>query len=203
MLARDAAFTIIDFETTGVVGDAPSLPWQIGLVFFAQGRVRGDHQFTSLLHVGNRPFNFYAPGRHAQLRREIAAAPALCDLWPVLTGWLTDRLLAAHNTGTEKKCLGEAFPLWRCGGWIDTLALARIAYPDVSSHQLSDLLAILNLKERTDRLCPGREAHDALYDACASAVLLEHFLALPGWENATVEHLMNARPESYHRLRKK
>ncbi|MDT8391205.1 MAG: exonuclease domain-containing protein [Lentisphaeria bacterium] len=203
MLARDAAFTSIDFETTGVVGDAPSLPWQVGLVFFAAGRVRGDHQFTSLLRVGDRPFNFYAPGRHARLRKEIAAAPTLCDLWPVLTGWLTNRLLVAHNTATEKKCLSEAFPLWRCGGWIDTLTLARIAYPDASSHQLSDLLAILNLKEATDRLCPGLEAHDALYDACASAVLLEHFLALPGWENVTVEHLLNARPESYRRLRKK
>ena len=203
MLARDAAFTIIDFETTGVVDEAPSVPWQIGMVFFAGGRVRDEHQFTSLLRVGERPFNPYAPGRHAQLRNEIAAAPALCDLWPVLTGWLTDRLLVAHNAGTEKKCLGEAFPLWRCGGWIDTLALARVAYPDLPSHQLSDLLASLNLTSRTNQMCPGLEAHDALYDAFASAVLLEHFLALPGWENVTVDHLINARPESYHRLRKK
>jgi DNA polymerase III epsilon subunit-like protein len=48
------------------------------------------------------------------------------------------------------------------------------------------------LKERVDTFCPGREPHDSLYDAVACAVLLEHYLSLPGWERMTVEALSEA-----------
>ena len=37
--------------------------------------------------------------------------------------------------------------------------------------------------------CPGRAPHDARYDATACALLLSHFLALPGWEQVTVQGL--------------
>ncbi|MBI9021452.1 MAG: hypothetical protein JEZ10_09405, partial [Verrucomicrobia bacterium] len=51
---------------------------------------------------------------------------------------------------------------------------------------LGDLIAGLNLEPRVRELCPRGEAHDALYDAVACAVLLEKILALPGWERLTV-----------------
>ncbi len=199
MLAKDAAFTVIDFETTGVVDDHPNAPWQIGVVFFARGRLRDEHMFSSLINVGERPFNPYAPGRHAQLRNEILHAPTMRGLWPILVDWLDHRLLVAHNVATEKNCLTAAFPMHAFGPWLDTLSLARIAYPDAPSHQLEDLLERLQLKPRVATRCPGLAPHDALYDACASAVLLEHFLALPGWDKLTVEELADARARRYHR----
>jgi DNA polymerase III epsilon subunit-like protein len=54
---------------------------------------------------------------------------------------------------------------------------------------LDEAVEALGLAARVRALCPGREAHDALYDAFACAVLLEHFLGLPGWERVTVEAL--------------
>lgn len=186
MRAREAEFVIIDFESTGSVEGYAVEPWQIGLVFFARGALAPECRYTSLLRIGNRPFNPYAPGRHAVLREELAHAPALGHLWPTLRPWLTGRPLVAHNTSTERKFLGEAFPLHPLGPWIDTLDLARRAYPQLQSHKLEDLTDRLGLTARVAQHCPDLAPHDALYDAVASGILLEHILALPSWQHATL-----------------
>lgn len=200
--ASQATFAVLDFETTGEVPGHPNLPWQIGLVGFAGGQPCPANQFASLLQVGDRPFNPYAPGRHAQLRDDICRAPTLPDLWPQLANRLLGRPLVAHNVATEKKCLAEAFPLHVFGPWIDTLKLVRVAYPQAPSHQLPDLLDLLGLRQAVAALCPGLESHDALYDAVGCALLFAHLLALPGWQTLTVPDLARARPAGYHRARR-
>ncbi len=201
MLASQATLAVLDFETTGTVRNLPNEPWQIGMVLFHHGKVVTDTSFTSLLRVGDRPFNRYAPGRHDQLRDQIAAAPTLQELWPYLKPWLSNRCLAAHNIATEKNVLTQAFPLHPMGPWVDTLKLARIAYPDHPSHKLEDLIADLGIKPRIDASCPGLEAHDALYDAIACATLLEFLLSLPDWDTLPLDTLARAKPTHYHRLR--
>ncbi len=188
--ARQACFTVMDFETTGAVEGYPVEPWQLGLVRVRGGRVCADEAFESLLRVaGNRPFNPRAPGRHAQLRAELAESPAPGDLWPGLAPWVTGVPLVAHNTGTERNVLARLAPLHQFGPWVDTLLLVRKAYPALDSKALEDVVAALGLERRVRELCPGREAHDALYDAFACATVLEYFLNLPGWERVTVEAL--------------
>jgi DNA polymerase III epsilon subunit-like protein len=103
--------------------------------------------------------------------------------------------------GTEKKFLRQAFPLHPIGPWIDTLKLARLAHPDLSSHKLEDLLKHFGLMDQVDRMAPGLAPHDALYDAVACAVLLETLLALPGWSEVSVTALSKATPARYHRTR--
>ena len=78
-----------------------------------------------------------------------------------------------------------AFPVCGVKWW----TLARLAYPDLENHKLENLIRWLGLKEQIDADCPHAEPHDALYDAIASARLIEHILALPGWEDASVEDL--------------
>jgi DNA polymerase III subunit epsilon len=51
------------------------------------------------------------------------------------------------------------------------------------------LVVLLGLKPEVDALCPARSAHDALYDAVASAMLLEHLLKQPGWSDISVGEL--------------
>ena len=80
-------------------------------------------------------------------------------------------------------------PMHRFGPWIDTLKIARKAWPECPSYALEDLIEILGLRQRIETLCPGRGAHDALYDAVASAVLLEHLIEQPEWNGATVGEL--------------
>ncbi|MEI7903332.1 MAG: hypothetical protein WCK89_24090, partial [bacterium] len=82
--------------------------------------------------------------------------------------------------------LRRAAPLHPLGPWLDTRALTRLAYPGLSDHGLSAVIDHLGLEGRLRAISPQGEAHDAGYDACACAVLLEHLLALPRWEGVTL-----------------
>lgn len=199
MRVTDLNLVALDFETTGLVAGYPDEPWQIGLVLVRGGRMDADCQYSSLLRVGPRPFNRFAPGRHAELRDQLAVAPPLAQLWPLLRQWLVDRPLVAHNAATERRITRTAFPLHTFGPWIDTLKLARVAYPQHPTHKLEDLVNDLDLAGRVASACPDRESHDALYDAIACGVLLEHLLGLPGWQHVTLHNLVNASPRHFHR----
>lgn len=188
-LATSATIRVIDFETTGSVKGYPVEPWQIGVVELINGQVNPEPILDSLLQIDERPFNNRAPGRHAQLRHELATAPTPAELWPHLADALSGYPLAAHNVGTERTVLNTIAPLHQLGPWIDTLALARYAYPDLETRALEHLIVQLGLASRLTILCPNRAPHDALYDAYASALLLEHLLALPGWQTTTIDAL--------------
>lgn len=190
--AARATFTVLDFETTGSVAGWPTEPWQIGLVEIVAGRLQPG-RFDSWLHVApERPFNPYAPGRHAQLRDELAEAPTLAGLWPQLAPrWVLGRPLVAHNIATERVTLRRAWPLLKPPTWIDTLRLVRRCYPHLSSAALEDVTTELDLQTPLKAACSGRAPHDALYDATACALLLLHFLSLPGWENVTLQALID------------
>ncbi|MFU8780131.1 MAG: exonuclease domain-containing protein [Kiritimatiellia bacterium] len=190
MLARDMVMTAIDFEGTGAVRGYADEPWQVGLVQIRGGMVSSAHLYEHLLHVGDRPFNRYAPGRHAELREKLKVAPELPSLWPELRHYLDGVPLVAHNAATEQRYLSGAFPLHICTIWIDTLKLSRLAYPGLPSYKLDDVLSSLGLVAQVGAVVPGREPHDALYDAVGCAVLLCHLLAQPGWQKVTLEDLV-------------
>ena len=202
MLASQATITVLDFEGTGLVQGYPDEPWQIGLVQIKNGAIQPDTIFESLLQVGERPFNRYAPGRHADLRAEMKVAPTLPSLWAQLRPQLEGTLLAAHNTPSEHRYLSSAFPLHPPERWIDTLKLIRVVYPTLKSHKLDDVLEQMKLTAALDAILPGREAHDALYDAICCALLLEAILKLPGWESVTVEALQRATPHHFHKRKR-
>ncbi|MBR0459970.1 MAG: hypothetical protein IJJ26_12090 [Victivallales bacterium] len=190
MLLRDLTIVAIDFETTGQVKHHTNLPWQLGAVVFRGAQILPEPRISLFLRVpDDHPFNPYTPGRWAELRETLAQAPSLPELWPQLAPWLTGHPLAAHNAPTERKMLRQAFPLQPFDCWIDTLRLARAAYPNLPSYALSDLLDSLELTPRAQALCPALAPHDACYDAVACALLLEHILALPQWHNLELEHL--------------
>ena len=189
--ANELSITVLDYESTGTVSGLPAEPWQIGCVYLENGRMNSATLYESLLRVGPRPFSPYAPGRHHQLRREIAAAPTPQENWTVLQRHLLNRPLCAHNVGTEKKFTRQTAPLHRFGPWIDTLRLSRAVWPNACSYDLENLCNTLNLKPRAETLLPGRDYHDALFDACCGALLLEYILALPAWGQLTLDELLH------------
>jgi len=190
---RDMVLTAIDFEGTGMVQGYPDEPWQVGLVQIRGGEVSLSHSYEQYLYIGDRPFNRFAPGRHAELREELRSAPRLPSLWTALRPYLCDVPLVAHNAATEKRYLSQAFPLHIASTWIDTLTLVRFAYPGLASYKLEDVLSGVGLQSRVATLVPGREPHDAFYDAVGCAVLLAHLLAQPGWQELTVADLQRVR----------
>lgn len=189
MNARAAAYTIIDFETTGTVKGLPEEPWQIGMAKLDAGAYSPD-TYTTHLRIGNRPFNPYAPGRHAEQRAELAAAPTCAESWPHWMPWLQNRILVAHNAGTEKKILRHIMPMHHWPHWIDTLHLSRRIWPGLPSYTLADICHHAALIPLIRTRCPDRDWHDALFDAIATATLLEWLLALPDWHNLPLAALL-------------
>ena len=182
-------FTALDFETTGHVAGHPSEPWQIGLIQLRGKDLLPATAFESLLRVApDRPFNPAAPGRHAQLRAELAVAPTPHDLWPSLLPRLQNRVLIAHNIATERNLLLHIAP-FHAFQWIDTLRLVRVAYPTLASKALEDLIPVLHLSDELARLAPNRAPHDALYDAIACALLFRHIVTLPSWQHIELQQL--------------
>lgn len=199
-MSRLLPFCAIDFETTGSVAGYPVEPWQVGVV---RWDLEGAPEFwESLLRVGPRPFHPRAPGRHAVLRGELAQSPSLMDRLPELRRYCGGVPLVAHNIGTERRCLRDAVPMEAFGPWLDTLKLARCAWPEAPSHRLEDLLESLGLAEEVASWLPGREAHDALYDALGSAVLLRHLLAQPEWREVSTRVLMNPDLTGFYRRKR-
>ena len=194
MLVREATITFIDFEGTGVIASYPDEPWQIGLVLWRRGELIRESLTSRLLHVADRPFSPHAPGRHASCREALASAPHLPDLWPSLRHWFDSDAIAAHNAATEKRYLRTAFPMLRIPQWIDTLTLARAAYPGLKSYALEDLVNALHLETDLNKLVPDKGPHDALYDAAASALILLKLIDSDAWCNMTLEALAMVRP---------
>jgi DNA polymerase III epsilon subunit-like protein len=190
------SFTAIDFETTGSVEGYPVEPWQIGVVEVDENG--GIATWESWLRIGHRPFHPRAPGRHEQLRDQLTAAPKLMDCLGEIRKRCVGKPLVAHNIPTERNLIQEAFPLESFGPWVDTLKLARSAWPDLASHKLEDVVKVFRLEDRLQDLLPGREAHDALYDAAASALFLRHLLDQPGWEGVGLEVLQHPSQTAWH-----
>jgi DNA polymerase III epsilon subunit-like protein len=201
MLAREATITVIDFEGTGSLPGYPNQPWQVGLVTLRCGKVDTDSIFGSLLHVGDRPFSRHAPGRHAELRDSIRSAPYLTDMWPRLRPYLEGVPAAGHNIATEKRFISDAFPLHIPSVWVDTLKLSRMAYPSLPSHKLEDVVRHCRQDDRVRALVPGATYHDAVYDAVATAAVLEHLMAQPGWQDLSLAALAAAQPSRYRSAR--
>jgi len=194
-MAVSFSYAAIDFETTGSVQGFPVEPWQIGI--FSKEPGRPAHYWESLLRVGDRPFHPRAPGRHARIRNELAQAPLLNELLTELRPLLSGKPLLAHNAATERQCLNDALPMEDWGPWVDTLKLARAAWPDLTSHKLEDLLDELDLRGAVEKRVPGRRPHDALFDACASAEVVEHLMEQPGWKDVELNLLLHPDTTGY------
>jgi len=195
------SFVAIDFETTGSVAGYSVEPWQIGVVSFSH-----DEEpviWESLLHIGERPFHPKAPGRHAKLREELQQAPTLEECLPTLRMLCGNRPLIAHNVATEQKCLREQLPMERWGPWLDSLKLSRAAWPLLLSHRLEDVLSQLKLLSELNTIFPDREAHDALYDAYGSGLIIQHLLAEDEWAGVSLELLQNPDQSIWQRRRRK
>jgi DNA polymerase-3 subunit epsilon len=173
VLAGDCRFTAIDFESAGAARGRTDVPVQVGLASWSVADGHGGN-FVSYL-ASESPITWSARKVHGIRDEDLAGAPALLALWPELKGRLAGAAVVAHGKGTEKRFL-RAFPGHGFGPWIDTLLLARAAWPDLPEHSLSALCDAFGLSSTVQSMLPGRRWHDALYDAVASLVLLEHVM---------------------------
>ena len=174
-------YVALDFETTGVAAGFPNEPWQLGLVVIEDGRILPETKWETFFRVDPaRPFSPRAPGRWAELRDTLADAPAFMDVWPEISQRLVGVPLIAHNAATERTILEHRAPLTSFGPWIDTLKIVRKYWPLLKSYALGDIIRTFALERQLRDLCPDRTWHDALYDACAGAILFQHISSIVG-----------------------
>jgi DNA polymerase-3 subunit epsilon len=195
----DCRFTAIDFESAGAARGRTDVPVQVGLAAWSAGGGHGGH-FVSYL-ASDVPIAWSARKVHGIRDEDLHGAPALLSLWPELKARLAGAVVVAHGKGTEKRFL-RAFPGHGFGPWVDTLLLARAAWPELPDHSLSALSDALSLTAAVKALLPAGRWHDALYDAVGSLVLLDHLVASHDLAAKPLDVLLRPDTAAWHRLRR-
>lgn len=192
-------FTAIDFESAGASRGMTDSPVQVGISSWSPvaGHSGG---FVSYLAT-DQPIRWSARKVHGIGAADLAEAPTLLSLWPELKQRLAGAVVVAHGKGTEKRFL-RAFPGHGFGPWIDTLLLARAAWPDLADHSLGAVCASHGLTDSVAGLVAGRSWHDALFDATASLVLLDHLVTTRQLADLPVEALVRPDTSAWHRSRR-
>ena len=180
-----STFTAIDFESAGTSSGSTDTPVQIGTCTWALNTGHADNDqvsdsWMSYIHT-DRKITWAAQQVHGITKEHLKNAPKLMLLWPDIKSRLAGNIVVAHGHGTEKRFL-KAFPGHGFGPWVDTLHLARAAYPTLSDYSLGSLCTTLDLVEEISILSKSASPttkitwHDALYDSIASIVLLRHII---------------------------
>ena len=187
-LVRQCRFTAIDFESAGATRGKTDSPVQVGLAGWSEETGHGS-SFMSYLFT-DQPILWSAKKVHGIGHEQLADAPTLLSLWPEFKTRLAGAVVVAHGKGTEKRFL-RAFPGHGFGPWIDTLWLARAAWPEQPDHSLGALCVSQNLTVAIQKIVPAKSWHDALFDAVASLVLLERIVQLHSLADAPIESLLH------------
>lgn len=198
-LIRQCRFTAIDFESAGAARGKTDSPVQIGLASWSAATGH-DSAFVSYLRT-DQPIHWAARKVHGIGPEHLAEAPALLMLWPEVKMRLAGAIVVAHGKGTEKRFL-RAFPGHGFGPWIDTLLVARAAWPDLPDHSLGALCEAHGLSGRIREIVPGKSWHDALFDAVASLVLLAHLIDGHALNETSVESLLHPDTSRWHQSKR-
>lgn len=162
----------IDFESAGAAPGETDQPVQVGIVRAESllTPLSAESLFVSYIAC-NRPVRWSAAKVHGITTEKLQGAPAFVSLWPELRARLGNAAVVGHNPATEQRFL-RAFPGHGFGPWLDTLALARRALPGLGDYSLSAVCGALGLTAELQALIPGRQWHDALFDAAGSLLIL-------------------------------
>ncbi len=198
-LVRHCRFTAVDFESAGASRGRTDSPVQVGLASWSTESGHDD-AFVSYLFT-DQPIQWAARKVHGIGPEQLAEAPSLLMLWPEFKRRLAGAVVVAHGKGTEKRFL-RAFPGHGFGPWIDTLLLARAAWPELPEHSLGALCENHALTPKIQELVPSKSWHDALFDSVASLVLLSHLIDTHSLEGMPVEALLQPDTTAWHQSRR-
>ena len=185
---HETLFAALDFESAGEAPGRTDAPVQAGIALMRGIDIVSDSFYRTYINP-LRPVTWAAQSVHGITMSEISTAPELKTLWPEFRERLSGRVIVAHGAGTEKRFL-RAFPFHGFGPWLDTVTLARRAWPKLGDYTLGAVTRVLGLREELDDLCPGLHFHDALYDAVASLLVLRSLITGAGLADHDVGELV-------------
>ncbi|GFE74824.1 hypothetical protein NTCA1_24730 [Novosphingobium sp. TCA1] len=167
-------FVVIDVETACA---RVSSICQIGIVGFRQGRE--TFAYETLVDPRDE-FSTFNIRIHGISPEHVAGKPTFGDIHAVVAGHLSGRVTVAHS-GFDKGALAAACRIGDLASiettWLDSVRVAKRAWPQLSSHRLNVLSRHLGLRHRH---------HDALSDARAAGMVIvraieETGIDLQGW----------------------
>ncbi len=183
---RELRYAAIDFESAGVHPGETDQPVQVGIV--TADELNGDMQHYMSYLACDRPIHWAASQVHGIQKEDLHDAPAFTSLWPEFKKRLSDRVLVAHNYGTEYKFL-QRFPAHGFAPWLDTLTLVRRALPEASDHSLGAVCELLGITDEVRAAVPRKNWHDAHFDAAASLLLLRYIIRELGMEEYSLSDI--------------
>lgn len=167
-LLAPEAYIVLDLETTGLNRK------QDKIIEFAAVKYQNGQEIDVLDTLVN-PEQSIPPSAVAVsgiTDLDVLSAPTIDDVFPAIHNFLSDFPLVVHNKSFDipvLKALYEKRGLVLDNQVIDTLALARKAYPDLPSHKLETLKDYLGIQIST--------SHRALPDVYATATLFKKSLS--------------------------
>jgi DNA polymerase-3 subunit epsilon len=181
-------FAAVDFESAGEAPGMTDAPVQAGIAAMC-GMELVTAEFYRTYINPRRPVTWAAQKVHGITMDHLVTAPDMKSLWPEFRTRLSGAVVVAHSAGTEKRFL-RVFPFHGFGPWLDTLILARRAWPGLSDYSLEGLATTLGFCGELDALCPGLRFHDALYDAVGSLLVLRRLITGAGLADGPLEVLL-------------
>ncbi|RZL78268.1 MAG: transposase [Sphingomonas sp.] len=167
-------FVVIDVETAC---SRVSSICQVGIVGFKNGVEMFEYE--TLVDPLDR-FSSFNTRIHGITGDHVLGAPTFGDIHAAIDGHLAGRITVAHSF-FDKGALGAACAIHERGvietTWLDSVRVAKRAWPELSSHRLNVLTKFLGVRHKH---------HDALSDARAAGMVIvraiEHTgIALAGW----------------------
>jgi DNA polymerase III epsilon subunit family exonuclease len=147
----DKPFVVFDLETTSRDVKLGEIV-EMGAVKVQGGKI--TDRWSSLV----KPV---APITGAQLHgitdKDVAKAPNASEAAKTFMGWAGDALIVGHNVGFDLGFLHAALSdgtRIEAGRYLDTLTIAREAYPDQDVYKLGDLARYFGLETQPDHRAP-------------------------------------------------
>jgi len=142
---EDPDFTVFDLETTGLSNRKDRIV-EIGAVRYSKGTVTDS--MNEFINPGI-PIPAVASSIHGIYDRDVADKPFIEEILPLFLQFIEGSVLVAHNasfdTGFMRKALGRAEMPVPENHVLDTISLAKAAWPGRKSYSLQNLAIFLGI----------------------------------------------------------
>ena len=162
------SFAAIDFESAGAEQGKTDHPVQIGIASCGAQEETPDLWISYI--ATDTPVLWSAARIHGITTDMLRHAPSFPSLWADIRTRLAGKIIIGHNPSTERRFL-RTFPGHGFGPWVDTLMLAKMCLPGLHNYSLSHVADSLDITSSVRTLLPGKNWHDALFDALASLLI--------------------------------
>jgi DNA polymerase-3 subunit epsilon len=166
-------FTAIDFETANGQRNSAC---QLGIAVINNGKVVMRKSWLIKPPTDYFTFSYLHGITYANVRQE----PTFRELWPEIQPYIEQKIVAAHNACFDTGVLFATLRTYQLPipkfHVIDSLQVARRAWPRLSNHKLSTVADYLKIT---------LQHHEAESDAVACAAII----CRAGWENIVIKQV--------------